>query len=381
MELNIIRSVEEFRRLESQWNELLSVLDPAPLPLTHGWLRAWLGAFLQSHAVEFRWVCSNGVCVGIAPFIRESQLYRGTHVSVLTLAANGHSPFSDIIVDPRLTADERHRVYSLLTAMTDKELGVFFKIDRHGELFRFLAGPSMVVAGARKLGLKPGLKTPVIHIDRDWDAFWASRPRKLKKSLNNKLNRFHKHPSFHIDNEVITAWDQPVIQQLIDVSARSWKAGIGNDLESRAEARLFLKGLIEAFGSEGHVNAWVLSDAGRPVAFELHLVLDGIVYPIRADFDDCYRAHSPGSVLEYTILKNLFESGAATVYYTCADDYWYLSNWTSDYREHCTVESFGRGPRLRWLYFVEYSVIPRVKRLLRMEDRRQRIPDRTRGSA
>lgn len=381
MELKVIRSVEDFRQFQPQWNELLSVLPRAPLPLTHGWLDAWLRAFSAGQAMEFRWACLDGACVGFAPFLREREWYRGVPVSVLKLAANGHSPFSDIIVDPRLSDEARQRVYSMLTSMTDGELGVYFKIDRRGDLFRYLCSSAETGAAIRHLGMKPGLKTPVIRIDQDWDAFWADRPRKLKKSLNNKLNRFHKHAAFHIYKESISAWNQPVIEQLIDVSARSWKADIGNDLKSRSEARLFLKGLIEAFGQEGRVTAWILSDSDRPVAFELHLAFDGVVYPIRADFDNAYRSHSPGSVLEYTILRHLFESGSASEYYTCADDYWYLSNWTVDYREHCTVESFGRSPRLRWLYFLEYSVIPWVKRWLRMEDRRQRIPAGKKRSA
>lgn len=362
MEFKVIRTEEAFEQVKPQWDQLLSTLNPVPLPLTHAWLLAWWRAFSVNMQLEFRCVYVEGALVGVAPLFRVRERYRGIPVTLLKLAANGHTPYSSIVVDAGIVGRDRDAVLTQLTRVADDEIGLFFKIDQTSELTRFLLNHS--VPGHDRVGEKPGLYTPVIRIDRPWEEFYRSRPRKLKKSLNHKLNRFAKNAGFSIHEEPLTNIDQDVVRELVQISANSWKASIGNDLRANDRSRQFLLNLISFFGYSGLLSAWIIRDGERPVAFEVHLKCDNIVYPIRADFDEAYKAYSPGSVLEYTALKQLFQKGELDQYYTCADDYWYLSNWTSEYQVSCTIEVFGDSFKLRWLYWLEYSVVPVVKRLL-----------------
>lgn len=377
MELRVIRTEEAFNQIRPQWDELLSTLDPIPLPLTHAWLQAWWRAFSINMQLEFRCVYIEGALVGVAPLFRVRERYRGVPVTLLKLAANGHTPYSSIVVDSAVIGRERDAVLGLLTKVGCDEIGLFFKIHQSGDLKRFLQDRSM--PGHNRVGEKPSLYTPVIRIDQPWEAFYRSRPRKLKKSLNHKLNRFGKNAAFSIHEETISSPDQDTVRELVEISANSWKATVGNDLRSNERSRRFLHNLIESFGPTGLLSAWIIRDGERPVAFEVHLKYDDIVYPIRADFDESYKAYSPGSVLEYTALKRLFENGLVKEYYTCADDYWYLSNWTSEYQSYCTVELFGSSPKLHLLYLLEYQLIPVLKRFLGKRAKQRRRPDGLKG--
>lgn len=363
VELRVVRTQEEFSRIRSQWDGLVQKVDPVPLPMTYGWLRSWWDAFADDSKMEFRCLYQADTLVGIAPFLRTRERYRGIPVTILKLAANGHSPYSSIIVDPSVKGHERAQVFSALTQVGAREVGLFFKIPRGGDLKSFLLDRNRRVH--EQVGEKPGLSTPVIHIEGTWEAFYKARSKKLKKSLKHKLNRFNKNADFSISVETIARSDQPVIEELVGISANSWKSRIGNDLGSNQRSRRFLLNLIESFGESGSLSTWIIRHKGQPVAFELHVTCDGIVYPIRADYDEAFKAYSPGSILEYMALKHLFESCSARQYYTCADDYWYLSNWTSDYQEICTVEIFGNCRKLRFLYWMEYRLIPVLKRFLR----------------
>lgn len=373
MELRVIRTEEAFNRVKPQWDALLSTLDPVPLPLTHAWLLAWWRAFAVNMQLEFRCVYVEGALVGIAPLFRVRERYRGIPVTLLQLAANGHTPYSSIIVDADIVGQQRSAVLAKLTRVGDDEIGLFFKISQDGDLKRFLLDRS--IPGYNRVGEKPSLYTPVVRIDQPWEDFYRSRPRKLKKSLNHKLNRFGKNAGFSIREESIASPEQDTVQELVQISANSWKASVGNDLRSNDRSRQFLFNLIELFGRSGLLTVWIIRDGDRPVAFEIHLTYDDIVYPIRADFDETYKAYSPGSVLEYTALRQLFERGQARQYYTCADDYWYLSNWTSEYRSYCTVELFGSSAKLRLLYMLEYRLIPVLKRFIGKRAKQHRRPD------
>ena len=370
MELRVIKKLEAFHDIQRQWDQLLETLDPIPVPLSHGWLSAWLSAFTPDAEMEFRCVYLDGQLVGAAPLLRVRERYRGIPVTLLKLAANGHSPYSMVVVHPDLNEQKQADVLALLTRVEAHEVGLFFKIPKHSGLRTFLLARQG--EGHQYVGEKPSLLTPVIQIAGDWSSFFSARPKKLKRSLKHKLNRYQAADSFHISEEPITHEDQPLIDELITISANSWKSGIGNDLKGNARSRRFFLNLINEFGQSGRLKAWIMRQGDQPVAFELHLVDDGVVYPIRADYDQAFKSFSPGSVLEYTALKHLFDSRSARQYYTCADDYWYLSNWTSDYREFCTIEVFGSSGKLRTLCYLEYQIIPLIKRLLRRPPRQHR---------
>lgn len=374
--VRVIRSLEEFSQVAAQWDALLQSLEPVPLPLTSTWLCAWWKAFCQGEGIEmeFRCVYRGNQLVGIAPLIRLRQRHRGVAITVLKLAANGHSPYSAIVVSRTLSSVDRHKAFRLLTEVAPEEIGLFFKVDEKSALTEFLLDSTSDFA--KRVGKKPSIRTPVVNIDQPWDEFYKSRPRRLKKSLNHKMNRFNRQSGFSISMEALLDPGQSLVDDMVSVSAKSWKSSIGNDLKSNAKSRKFLQGLVQSLGPSGCVNVWVVRDGKRPVAFELHMVFDGVVYPIRADYDEEYSAFSPGSVLEYTALKALFESSAITQYYTCADDYWYLSNWTSDYKDFCTIEVFGDSVKMRALYLLEYRVIPKIKRFIRADGSERKASER-----
>jgi CelD/BcsL family acetyltransferase involved in cellulose biosynthesis len=368
VELKVIRCESELTQIHGQWNALLRKTGTRPLPLTQEWLLAWWSVFHDQNALEIRCLFRDDQLIGFAPFFRRQANYRWVPVEILELAANGHSPYSAVVLDPAMDDSDRSRCLEILCRVAPNQIGVFFKLEKGSACCRYIQERSE--AGVISAGEKPGMCTPVIAIDRPWTEFWAARERKLKKSLNHKLNRFHRSPSLSVTSLPMASSADPVFQEMVEVSGKSWKVEVGNDLRTSAHGRTFLANLIDALGPSGAVTAWLVRDGDKPVAYELHLCVDGVVYPIRADYDRAYREVSPGSVLEYTALKSLFDNGSASEYYTCADDYWYLSNWTSCYRQFCTLEVFGSGWKTRSLYWLEYRVIPLIKRVIRKPDRR-----------
>ena len=100
-----------------------------------------------------------------------------------------------------------------------------------------------------------------------------------------------------------------------------------------------------------------------PIAYEFHASYGGVTYPLRADFDEAYRDIAPGSVVEFTVLRDLFTDGTLSLYDSCANSYWYLSNWTAEFRSHVDIEIFANSLKLRALHGAEYRLIPLLRRL------------------
>jgi hypothetical protein len=92
------------------------------------------------------------------------------------------------------------------------------------------------------------------------------------------------------------------------------------------------------------------------------MIYEGKVFVLRADFDEAYKALSPGAVLEYNIIKWHFEKQDIREYDFCADDYLYLSNWTAEKRSHGSIRFFNARALSRILGLTECNLVPFAKK-------------------
>ena len=150
---------------------------------------------------------------------------------------------------------------------------------------------------------------------------------------------------------------------MFTVSEKSWKRQDGTDITSNPQSKNFHKEICDRFGPQGIISLWLLRKETIPIAFEFHLTYDNVVYPIRADYDESYKELSPGSVLEYNIIKTLFDEAKIREYNTCGHSYNYLMNWSEDTRKHANIEIFCKNYKSSLLYSLEYKLIPLLRKI------------------
>lgn len=360
MYLTRVTEINQLRELRNQWDSLLFSGESTPLPLTHGWITAWWNEFNSNKSLRIFCVYNDAQeLIAIAPFYEEKVSYRGIPIQQLHLLSDGHSPYSDLIYSGTLSLEKIAEILNFIIKENWNDLIVFAKIPKTSPTYACLVDP--INTGNYNVVIKDNLLTPTILISGEWSDFFKNRSRKFKKSINNKLNRFKKEPDFEINCETITSAHHPVLNEIVEISKKSWKFHIKKDLSSDKAGKKFLLSLVEIFGINNHVQVWILRKNAIPVAYEFHMIFDNIAYPIRADYDEDYKKYSPGSILEYTVLKHLFEKQCVAEYYTCADNYWYLNNWSNDLIEHYTVEVFSSTIKAQLLYFIETRIIPTAK--------------------
>jgi CelD/BcsL family acetyltransferase involved in cellulose biosynthesis len=228
-----------------------------------------------------------------------------------------------------------------------------------------------------RVAVYPALSTPVVNTTGDWEAFLAEKSKKFRQRVRSTTNRFERSGGT-IEKTVIKSGDDSIIEEMVAVSSHSWKRSMGTDLGSRADSVRFLKSLFDQLGPRNSVSVWMArNNTGEPIAFELHLIWGGVSYPIRADFNEQYRKLSPGFIAELNALRSLFEQAGATTYYSCADDYQYLSHWTDTYAKHVTLELFKPGLKGFLLYNLEYRLIPVLRGIRSMFQKEAESADKT----
>jgi len=361
LHIKTITDYQEFLSLEQDWNTLLSTSGEQPLPLTHQWINTWWKNFAEDRQLNICCFYHDSKLVAIAPLMREFSSYRGIKSSFLTLMVNGHSPYSDIIFDNTISPEQRSQVLESLIKNNKQDVLAFAKISKTGDLYAELTRHPKIMG--YKYGSTDQVTTPILPISNDWDTFFKSKSRKFRKGINNKINKFEKLEHVHISREKIENAQNPVLDEIVEISKKSWKTTINNDLGTNTAGKNFLLGLADTFGLTNQVYVWIARRGNTPIAFEFHIIHDSIAYPLRADFDEDHRDISPGSVLEFSAIKSLFEDQNVSQYYSCADEYLYLSKWTQETKKHADIEVFNKTLKASLLHTLEYRLIPAFRAL------------------
>jgi CelD/BcsL family acetyltransferase involved in cellulose biosynthesis len=207
------------------------------------------------------------------------------------------------------------------------------------------------------------IASPYISVDNDWESFYKSRTRKFRKGMNNKINRVKKLGDVTIEHINTLPILQACLPDLFSVSSRSWKARYGTAITSNPRDMKFYRDLTASAGSRGWIDIWFLKHKGVAIACEYHMVYENRVMILRGDSDESYKDISPGSFLEYNIIKHVFQESIIQDYDFCGANYKYMRNWTDKVKRHDSILYFNSRLIPRLLGFAECKLLPAIKRL------------------
>jgi CelD/BcsL family acetyltransferase involved in cellulose biosynthesis len=365
---HVVDEVAELARLRDPWSKLMAGATTSVLPLCWEWFDAWWGAFgshsgrrpllrLAIHVFE-----DDRGLRAIVPMCVTNRVIRGIKTRVLMSLANDYSPLWDAVTAGDLDDSELEQIAEAVFSTPRIEIFQLSRLASNSRLGRWIAAQGGKFG---HIGICNGTRVPVADTTEAWLDFVGRQPAKYRKNTRKKLRVFEAALDAKVRYLPILSGEDPLLDEAVDISNRSWKKGIGRDLGSDDAGLLFLRRLISHIGPRGGAGLWVAETNGRSIAFELHVKGFGVTYPIRADMDQAYRELSPGSVVEYHAIKAAFEDPAINAYDSCASDYWYLRRLTEGARFIHDIEVFPRRLKSSGLYAFEYLAKPRLTMLNR----------------
>jgi len=373
MKVEVITEFDDFLNLEGPWNDLLKTSGNDIVFLTHEWFHCWWLGYKQGRKLYILVIKENEKIIGIVPLLLTDDYYRRRlKVKKICFLESGITPRVDFISSAERKADViRTTIEYLLENNRLWDMAKFNKIlstlDTYNSLNDTLINKSVF------FGVTQSLLTPFISTDSDWDSYYADRSRKFRKVMRNKINRIKRQGKF----EVQRIRDKDELEKnlpiIFKISKNSWKATEKTSIPNIAEQLVFYKKLTSLGGQRGWINIWLLKCNNKPIAFEYHLRYKGKAYSIRADYDDEYKDLSPGSFLEYNIIRNLFEDPEVIEYDFCGDNYQYTLNWTTTIKEHVDFLIFNATRYSRLLGFTEYKIIPPLRRIKDLNSSRKQL--------
>jgi len=307
LNVKIISDYQSFAAMKEAWNELVADSWKNYVFFTHEWYDCWWQAFGKNNQL-FILAAEDTDCPGkllaIAPFMTCKTTLRGLPVQTIQFMANDDSPRCDLIVRKKIT-DAEQLCESILDAIRSSKIkwDLLFLENIEKDSPYLQAFMKVFDRKGLKHTSQPKISSPWLPIGQNWDAYYGSLSRRLKMTVNNVRNRLQKLGDVVI--EELDDADQ--LTEMSAISKNAWKYLEGKSFLNREDRRNFFILLSQAARAQGWLSLWMLRINGKPVAYEYHLRYDGKEVALLAEFDQEYYKNSPGTFLDFYIIKKLHE--------------------------------------------------------------------------
>jgi CelD/BcsL family acetyltransferase involved in cellulose biosynthesis len=362
-----------FQRLADEWNRLAVRTNPNSVFFRHEWFDSvWCWT---RDTCDYRIVCvrRDGELIGICPLVLRRSRSAHIVVSVLEFLAVPDTQECTLLADP---ADIDNVVAALIDYISSREMR--WDVMRLEKLRADSRVTHEILAGMRRTSFRvqvlDGGSNPGIGLEDDWPSYYSRRSRRLKKGNNlivNRLKRDNKLVEIRC-YDIAAAGDYELaslLRTLVSLSARSWKASTGLTLENQGPGA-FITRLSEHAMHNSWLLVWVLTIDGEPAAMEYQLEFNGVVSGLRADYDSRFDRYSPGTLLNWRIIEQLFKRDAS--YYSLGPgSNQYKMRWAEEQHQLNTVVVYGTSVRGRAVHALEMYIRPLARRVMNTLKRRE----------
>lgn len=354
------RTEHDFHAHAQAWKALAAQVEPQSVFFNHEWFdAAWQWERLDSQLHIFAFFQDTHL-VGIAPFtIRREGPWPAQRT--LRFLSVPDTQVCDILVMPGSRQRIIDRLFDELTTSRDWDtVELPFLPATVAAEFQLAARRRGITVTQHDQGRNPG-----ISLEDTWSDYYARRSRRLKKGNNLIANKLKKGGhEFHLEHFSGDALkDNAALSQLIDeivsISANSWKRSTGRSLD-RPGPNAFIRRLSELAAQRGWLSVWRLEIDGKALAMEYQLSYDGHIHALRSDFDDSAGDLSPGTYLNWKMLEQLFD-GLHTHYLMGPGENAYKLRWAETFAELHKVTVYNNTLTGHWLALRETRLRPLLR--------------------
>ena len=354
-----------FLSLQQEWNSLLKRSVSNSIFLSHEWFKCWWEAY-GGESELFILVCKDeGRLIGISPLMMSKDRLRGFPVKKISFIENNESPHCGILIDRKTDfSGTLYNLFNYLTSYNNSwDILLLRRIPEDFNIVKYVG--NFFKSRGFKFIIIPSQKSPILKIRSDWNTFYSEKHQRFKKKIRHDRNNLKKQGDFEIQTLDCPEKIEPHLEDIFNVGFQSWKGKIGKSIGGTAERRHFFSKLPKNLtNNRNGILIWALCLNSKMIAFEYHVKEGSAVYALRGEFDDAYSHLSPGSVLDFEIVRSLFENNYS-IYNMGGGSDKYKLRWTSKTKTYFDIIVFNRNAYCNMLYILESKIRPIVKWLLK----------------
>ncbi len=297
--LELIENFPDFFGLWDEWScfaESLHDVTPFQLP---DWLLTWWPHFGsgQLHVFVFR---KHSGMVAIIPCFRHE--WEGKRQ--ITLIGSGLSDYLEPAVADELRAEV------LQTLARELQMDQRWDVCSWQDLNANTPFRSLCSGDDFRLTTEEDMECAEIPLIGGFEQFWDQRPHGLRRNVQRYLRKAQAidEPGFCVCAEPETE----LVNALITLHTARWQRHGEWGMIVRNRSALFLREVIERFGSHDMLRFFSLRFQGRIVAVICSFPYRNVLFSYLSAFDPEYEALGFGRILLYYSLRYAFEKGYAS---------------------------------------------------------------------
>ena len=354
-----IISKDSFKDICTLWEGLLKETESHSIFLSHDWFWSCLTGFSKGKEISTLIIRHGKSVIGIAPLWSYQDTVRGIEVRKYEFITSPDTPFVDFIIHKERREEVLEVIIRHLYIKKKLTWDILTFNQWPVESPNYRALQDILKAQHKYFFTSISTKIPYIPIKGEWKTFFKTRSAKFRGTRNNIVNRISKLKEVNIQ-----CFRQDlkgnVFKEILEVSKKGWKHDEGISITSQEGAYGFFDTLTNLAGKRGWLMVWLLKVEGAPVAMEYDLEHEGKVYALRADFDESFKKYSPGTYLEYRIIKHLFEKGYHE-YNTGPGLGAYKLHWTDQLKEDIVLHVCNNNLKGLTIWSLESKILPLLK--------------------
>ena len=355
--IRAVTSLEEFKGLTREWEQLLRTVPGHSLFLTWEWLYCWTKHYLGDGRLRILLMFDGQKrLVGIAPlYLRTTRAHGLIPLCELRFLGSEtvSSSYLDVIANEKQKRAVLQGLYCYLFNEARGDWDVFTlsevpaessTIDMWNELFD----------EAGKVGEIVSMTCcPVIRLPGDVDTYRAGLGRSRRYTLQRKMKCLQGAGRIVYSRATSPAEVDTALDWLITLHQRRWSTGSSGGVFASERSKRFHREIVQVLSERGRVSIDLLKLEDRPLAAIYGFIYQGVYYFYLPGFDPGGPSKaSPGLLLLYHRIEQAIRDGEHTV-----DLLWgaepYKLECATDLRRSVTLRYYNRNARALGLKLLE----------------------------
>ncbi|HXX63917.1 MAG TPA: GNAT family N-acetyltransferase [Bacteroidota bacterium] len=346
-----VTTLDAFAELGRWWNDALAGSALPSLYLTHEWLSAWLHAHKGGNAALRVLVArdESGIA-GVAPLVRMTRRYIGVPmrmIEFISMARYADHPAAVTGELDWIICRNERAVLGCFIEHLLRDRSSWDALRLHPIPIRSpLLEPLREEAITRECDVyvTSASGDAVITLPGQWETYVRSLTPKFRKTLRSGAHSLQALGTLKFER-LSPASEPGFFERLLDVERRSWKWTKGVSVNSAAYGS-FYRDLAVLVDQRGWLRLWMLSLAGKDIAFDLSVRFAHGLHCLKVGYDQTYWKSFPGGLLKERLLKESFDEGIREVHMLWGE-MGYKQRWGAVLEPQAEVLAFHRGANSR----------------------------------
>lgn len=326
--VEILQTIEEFEKLESDWNSLLESCEEQSFFLTWHWLFTWWAHFSAQGKLYIVVLKSQDQEIfGIAPLYIKKK---SNPFSQNVLTFLGSTPISSDFLDIICAPEHKNYVAKSLASHFTKNTKQWSAIQLCDTLEKSVCSTSLrgelLEKGFKHTHLSSQI-CPYMSIPPSLEELQSTLSSRLRNTIKRKLKKAEKAGITFSSETQPTEIEQQMLS-LFDLHQKRWQSNDHSGSFSKEGIRSFHLDIAKYNLPKNSLVLFTLKQAGKTIAILYSFKHNNKIYYYQSGFDPDYSEYSPGTILMWKAIEHSMENGLEHFDFLRGDE-GYKSLWTN----------------------------------------------------